>query len=185
MEYGFGLYEDKTLFPAKSYSSEIPVTQIYKDKTIDRGNVTVTTQDDYNAFVPKFIDVDSIDYKANIGNDIHSPLSVGDKVGTLDLYYNDYMIGSADLITQAAVESIPEETLHRQEQLESLKVITLKVLKIIIIIILSIMLILLLLRMFFALRRQLKRRRRGYKSYSSKYHKRQPRRKSKYKLKIK
>lgn len=187
MEYGFSIYENKEVFPSNSYVSDTPITQKYKTRVIDLGTVGIANTETLTTLVPNFITPELVTFKTNINADIPLPVSIGDKVGTLDIYYNDYMIGTTDIVATTAIEPIPDKTLARQETLEKIKVTTIKVLKIIGIVILALIGILIILRIYFTIVRHIKRKRRRYSRYGSTRHTKKfnPSRKKKFKLKLK
>ena len=188
MDYGFSLYENKTLVSSSDYTAEIPVVQHYKDKTYDLGTVSLKAADNYSAKVPNFIDSANITLKPQLDEYLQAPVEVGSKAGTLDIYSGDYKIGSTDIVAATGVDAVPQSELEHQEKIENLKKLAIKCAKIGGIVIAAVLIIILALKLFFAIQHKRIRRRRKVYSYSGKYKsmpKNRSRKKVKYKFKIK
>ncbi len=186
MEYGFSLYETKSLVSTEAYTGDIPVVQQYKDKTYDLGSVSLKLKDNYTAKVPAFIDSSKVTIKPLLDKNIQAPVEVGAKVGTLEIYYGDFLLGSEDIVAATGLDAVPQSELEHQEKIEKLKKFVIKVLKITGIVIAALILLVIILRIFFRVRnRRLKRRRKIY-SYSGRYKNTSNRKKKvKYKFKLK
>lgn len=186
MEYGFSLYEDKTLISASDYATDIPVIQHYKDKVYDLGRVSLKIAQDYSTKVPEFINAADITLKPQLEESLQAPVEVGAKAGTLDIYYQDYLLGSTDIVAATGLDAVPQSELEHQEKMENLKSFLIKAAKVFGIIIPAILILIIILRLFFKIRRRRSRRRKKIYSYSGKYNNTPKRRKKvKYKLKLK
>lgn len=192
LDYGFSIYENKTLVASDSYTGEIPVIQNYKEKVYDLGTVSLKLEEDYAANVPSFIDASQITVKPQLNENIQAPVEVGTDVGSLDVYYGDYLIGTAKIVAATGIDAVPESDLEHQERMENLKAFALKVLKIVGIVAAAAAVIIILLIAYFKLRGGRRRRKKIY-SYSGRYgtaHKNMQkrnnkRRRVKYKIRIK
>ncbi len=188
MEYGFSLYENKTLVSASDYSGSIPVKQNYKDKVYDLGSASLKISEDYKTEVPSFIDSTKVTLKPILDNNIQAPVEVGKEIGTLEIYYEDYLLGNTQIVAATGVDAIPQSELEHKERMENLKAFTIKVLKIAGIVTAAFILLIFILRTFFKIRNSRRRRRRKVYSYSGRYKSTPPRRKNKkvkYRFKIK
>jgi D-alanyl-D-alanine carboxypeptidase len=121
MEYGFSLYEDKTLLTADNFSTEIPVIQPYKDEINELGNVTLKPASDFSANVPNFINASDLKLEPNLPENMQAPVEVGASVGTLDIYYGDYQLGSVELVTSTGLDAIPQSELEQRARAKELQ----------------------------------------------------------------
>lgn len=173
LEYGFEQYENKELFNIKDYSGSISAIQKYKDKTIELGNVELRAENSIDGLFPKILNKTSVKTEINIPENIEAPIKIGDKIGTLDLKFDNQIVGSINLLSEASIDAIPEEELIKQEKKELFINKVIFILKIIGISIVSI--IVLLFAISFIIR----------KSNSNKRRKNSIRRKQRYRVKAK
>jgi D-alanyl-D-alanine carboxypeptidase len=195
MEYGFTLYEDKTLLTTSDFSTTLPVEQnIGTDKNgepeiIELGDVTIVPESDFSEKVPSVINTDSLELKPNLDATLSAPVEVGTKVGTLDIYYNDYMLGSVNLVASTGRDAMPQSEIDKMHRLEYIKEFTTKALKILAAVIVALVVIVLAIRLFFLIRNRNKKRRKQIYSYGSRRKqataKKPKKKKIKYKLKFK
>lgn len=119
-EYGFSLYENKSIFDAEAYNGSTEVIQKYKDKEISLGSIPVKAEKSLKKLVPDFIDTDNLKQDIKLPKNIQPPVKVGDKLGNIDLKYNDYIIGNVNIIASEPIEALSEETLIKMEKKENL-----------------------------------------------------------------
>lgn len=193
LDYGFSLYENKSLVSSDAYSGEIPVIQNYKDKVYQLGNISLKLDGDFSAKVPSFVDASQVSVKPQLDENIQAPVEVGTTVGVLDVYYGDYLLGKANIVAATGIDAVPESDLEHQERMENLKAFAIKALKIVGIVIVVIFVLIIILKLYFKIRGGRRRRKKIY-SYSGRYtmgnkkthHRNNNRkRKVKYKFKIK
>jgi len=122
MEYGFSLFEEKELFNKEEYVGISNGVQYFHNKKIDLGKISVIAKESFKTKVPKTLDKTQITTKVNLSEEIEGELKIGDKVGTLDIIYNNggtsKTLGTVDLISNTKVDTIPEETLQEEENME-------------------------------------------------------------------
>lgn len=185
MEYGFSLYKDKTLVNADSYKADIPVIQQYKDKTYDLGTVSLKLKEDFVVEVPEFVDTNSLTLKPQLNSNISAPVIANTEAGTLDVYYKDYLLGSAQVVTATGLDAVPQSELEHRERVEKLKAFAINALKVIAVAIVAIAVLVIIFKILFFIRRKNNRRRRKIYSYSGRYKSSPKRKKVKYKIKLK
>ena len=185
MEYGFTLYEDKTLLSQSDYTADIPVIQHYKDRVIDLGRVSLKPESDFDMKVPYFIDKSAVTAKASLDPNTEAPVAVGTEIGTLDLYYNDYKLGSRSLVAATGLDAIPQSELEHRESMENLKAFALSAAKYTAAILAALLVIIFAVRLINGIRRRRNGRYKRIYSYSGKYGGKSRKKKVKYKFKIK
>ena len=185
MEYGFSLFETKTLVSADSYRADIPVIQQYKDKTYDLGTVSLKLKEDYSLKVPRFIDTAALTLKPDLSDNIPAPVIAGTKVGTLNIYYDDCLLGSAEVVTATGLDAVPQSELEHRENIEKLKAFAIKAIKVLGIAIVVIAILTIIFKIISLIRRKNNRRRRKIYSYSGRYKTSPKKKKIKYKFKLK
>ena len=186
MNYGFSLYKEKTLVTAANYNASLPVIQNYKDKVYDLGTVSLKLKEDYKAEVPDIISAENVTLKPQLDASIQAPVEMDTKAGTLDIYYNDYLVGSTDILTAAGVDAIPNSELEHREKMEKLKAGLIKAAKITGIAIVLIAIFILLMRLIAKIKHNNRRRHKKVYSYSGRHTGRKNgKTKVKYKIKLK
>ncbi len=121
-EYGFAQFEDKTIFTADSFTSEIPVSQNYSGHTFDLGKVGVKAENDLTTKFPKFGDMSQITWQAeNMTEALEAPVESGMEVGTIGVYYKGEKIGDVKAVTASSVEERSTEDMDREIRMEKFK----------------------------------------------------------------
>ncbi len=99
LDYGFKqikkqvtIAANDTTFPVRVYDSNI-------------SEVEVAPANDFSYPVLNNEDEADFTYKANLPKFIQAPLKKGDKVGTIDLFYKDQLIGSTDLVLNQDIDT--------------------------------------------------------------------------------
>ncbi len=99
LDYGFKqikkqvtISANDTTFPVRVYDSNI-------------FEVEVAPANDFSYPVLNNEDEADFTYKANLPKFIQAPLKKGDKVGTIDLFYKDQLIGSTDLVLNQDIDT--------------------------------------------------------------------------------
>ncbi|WP_317367418.1 D-alanyl-D-alanine carboxypeptidase family protein [uncultured Tyzzerella sp.] len=128
-EYGFSNYQEKEIFNKEGYKDKVPVVQKYKDKEIPLGDIYLVAEESLNLNLPKSVEIEKIQMKNNIPNPVVGPISIGDKIGTLDFLYEGNKIASINVISKDKVDIIDETKLDRKEKIKSILFLLLKVLK--------------------------------------------------------
>lgn len=135
MEYGFEMFEEKELFKQSEYVGISNAIQVFHDKKIDLGKISVIPEGDFKAKVPKTLEKNKISTKIELPEEINGPIKIGDVVGKINLIYNDdkttYTIGEVNLISNTKIDTIPEETLQEQENMEIFWENTLRILAVV------------------------------------------------------
>jgi D-alanyl-D-alanine carboxypeptidase len=187
MEYGFTLYENKTLLTTDGFSTEIPVVQQYKDELNDLGKVTLKPAADFSAKVPDFINTSDLTLVPNLPENLQAPVEVGASVATLDIYYKDFLLGSTELVSSTGMDAIPQSELEQRARAKEIKENAAKAVNIITHhIVLIIIVIVLLFVLVFLLRHGKKRRKKVYRYGNDKRKKVSSKKKRvKYKVKLK
>ncbi len=127
-DYCFGLYAERTLVEAGELSIVIPANQIYNNETINLGTVSGSVKESYSAYVPAAVNKDTITVSYNVPDTLTGGVAVGDVIGQAEIYYGGNLLGSLDITADTAAELIPEEVLIRQEKLEHLIGLSIKIL---------------------------------------------------------
>ena len=134
-EYGFENYEQKQIFSKEGYKTKSSVIQKFKDKEIPLDPVYLLAEDNVSLNLPKNVDVSKITNVVNVKEPVIAPINVGDKIGSLDFFYDNNLISSVPLVAENKVDIIPEKKLQRKETLTNVFNTIVKVLKYAVIII--------------------------------------------------
>ncbi len=121
-EYGFKLFEEKELFNKNSYTGIANAVQYFHNKRIDLGKISVIPKDSFKIKVPKTVDENKIKTEISLPADINGPIKIGDTVGAIDIIYSDGKItqslGKLDLISNTSIDTISEDILQEEENME-------------------------------------------------------------------
>ncbi len=115
LDYGFTLYEDKEIFNGESYASSVPVVQEYNGNEYTVGNVELTAADNINVKLPKFVTADKITVKPEMADKLTAPVTAGSAVGTINVYYNENLLGSTDILAIGDVSALSQKELSLME----------------------------------------------------------------------
>ncbi|MCC8097972.1 MAG: D-alanyl-D-alanine carboxypeptidase [Eubacterium sp.] len=127
-DYCFNLYSTQTHVSAGELNISIPAVQYYNNKTIDLGEVSASVKQDYDAYVPGAVNKDTITISYDVPDTLTGGVAVGDVVGQAEVFYGGNLLASLNITADTAAELIPEEKLIRQEKLEELVNLSVKVL---------------------------------------------------------
>lgn len=126
-DYSFGLYSTQTLVSPGELSIVLPAVQYYNGRTIDLGEVTASVKDSYSAYVPGAVNKDTITVSYDVPDTITAGAAVGDVLGQAEIYYGGNLLTSLDITADTAAELIPEDVLIREEKLEELISLAVKI----------------------------------------------------------
>lgn len=115
MDYGFTLYKDIELFNAESYHNSVPVVQEYNGNEYTAGTVELAAADSITAKLPSFVTADKITVKPEMAEKITAPVAAGSAVGTINVYYNENLLGSTDILAMSDVAAFTEKQLGFME----------------------------------------------------------------------
>ncbi len=122
MEYGFGMFEEKELFKKSEYVGISNAIQVFHNKKIDLGKISVIPEGDFKAKVPKNLEKNKISTKIELPEEVDGPIKIGDVVGKIELIYNGdkttYSVGEVNLISNTKIDTISEEVLQEEENME-------------------------------------------------------------------
>lgn len=125
-DYGFNSYSQKTLVEGGELSLVFPVYQEYNGRTIDLGLVTAEVKDSFSAYLPAVVDKNTITVDYDVPESIMGGVKEGDIVGSADILYSGSSIASLDVVANSTIDPIPEAVLSRQEKLDMLVKIALR-----------------------------------------------------------
>ncbi|MCD7777971.1 MAG: D-alanyl-D-alanine carboxypeptidase, partial [Clostridiales bacterium] len=127
-DYCFNMYSTQTLVSAGELNISVPAVQYYNNKTIDLGEVSASVKQDYDAYVPGAVNKDTITISYDVPDTLTGGVAVGDIVGQAEVFYGGNLLASLDITADTAAELIPEEELIRQEKLEELVKLSVRIL---------------------------------------------------------
>lgn len=165
-EYGFKQYKSTKIFEKSSFEKNEPVVQIFKDKKIDLGKANLIAKNNVSLNLPKNFNPSDIKPSINLSTPLNPPLKIGDKVGSIDLLYNNNVLKSVDILSASDIDDIPEKTLNFKANFRKILSLIIKIISIIAIVIIIIIIIGFISRKIFRLRRKrkrFKRKRRNFK----------------------
>lgn len=166
-DYGFENYETVQAFHADAFSKSVPVMQIFNDAYLDAGIVDLVAAEDVYVTLPKGTSKSVLSEKIICDDKLQTPIKKGTPVGTVEIYYNNKVAASTDIIAKSAVLGTSEDQLQIQLKKHKMTIIKTFVIFIIVAIII-IILIIAFIRFVLFERRQRKRRARFKMKYRSK-----------------
>lgn len=107
LNYGFDNFDSVVVGHANEFVDNIE---------IDNGMLpyaSVVIENDVN-YILKSEDMDRIQKKINISEDLQAPLAKGDVVGNVEYYLDDTLIGSGDLVSTIDVDAAPPVRLYQR-----------------------------------------------------------------------
>ena len=107
-DYGFTKFESKVLLSGAEYTSEIMVTEKYKNKTIERGTIRIAPVGTISHVVPKGTDISSVTTEMNIPQNIEAPVEAGQVVGTMKIMLNGEHIKTVDLVAENSIDLLTD-----------------------------------------------------------------------------
>lgn len=122
LDYGFSVYDtSRTILSAEDYQTTAKVVQTYKDKTYELGTVAIGASTDITMALPKFMSADKITVKANIDENLTAPVAIDDIVGSLDIYYEDTLLESADAVATSEAPALSDKELAKRALKDNLE----------------------------------------------------------------
>ncbi len=115
LDYGFTLYEDKEIYNGESYNNTVPVVQEYNGKEYTVGSVELAAAGNISTKLPKFVTADKITVTPEMADKLTAPVTAGSAVGTINVYYNDYLLGSTDILAMGDVAALSQKELSFME----------------------------------------------------------------------
>ncbi|MDO4531046.1 MAG: hypothetical protein Q4C06_03615, partial [Bacillota bacterium] len=103
-DYGFANFESKVLLSGAAYTEPVTVTELYNEKTVERGEITVAPIEDISYVLPKGTDISSTTVEMNVPETIEAPVTAGQVVGSMKVFLNGEYLKTVDLVTQDTVD---------------------------------------------------------------------------------
>ena len=107
-DYGFDNFESKVILSGAEYTSTVTVTEVYKNKTIERGTITLAPVGEIRHTVPKGTDISSVTTEMEVPETIEAPVKAGQKVGTMKVMLNGKVIKTVDLVAQNDIDVLTD-----------------------------------------------------------------------------
>ncbi|WP_294579941.1 D-alanyl-D-alanine carboxypeptidase family protein [uncultured Thomasclavelia sp.] len=79
------------------------VESLAVDLAKDDQQIQITNQNDVAVFLPNGVSVDQLDYRYSFEK-LQAPVKEGTKVGSLEVYYNDYLLYQEEYLANTAIE---------------------------------------------------------------------------------
>ena len=115
-QYGFANFETVQVFSAQGFTTNVPVTETYKEETLDCGTAVLTAKNDLYATVPVGASTTNIVRSMDCAQTFSAPITQGDELGTIHFSLNGRDLGSVALAASNTVAAIPMEELAKAEQ---------------------------------------------------------------------
>ncbi|HHW66679.1 D-alanyl-D-alanine carboxypeptidase family protein [Defluviitalea raffinosedens] len=106
LDYGFDHFEMVTILNKKSPVVSVPVVSIINDKKEYQGSIEVYAEEDFTCLIPKGIQKDNIIKRVSIPSELQTPIHKNQLAGTLDLIFQNKIIGQVNLITGDSIEML-------------------------------------------------------------------------------
>ncbi|MBR6542777.1 MAG: D-alanyl-D-alanine carboxypeptidase, partial [Anaerotignum sp.] len=107
-DYGFANYESKVILSDVEYTSTVTVTEVYKNKTIERGTVTIVPVGEIRHTVPKGTDISAVTTEMEIPETIEAPVKAGQKIGSMKVMLNGEVIRTVDLFAENSIDVLTD-----------------------------------------------------------------------------
>lgn len=107
-DYGFANFETKVLLSAAEYTSTVIVTEEYKNKTIERGTVTVAPVGTISHVVPKGTDISSVTTEMQVPDTVTAPVKTGQVIGTMKVLLNGEHIKTVELVAENNIDLLTD-----------------------------------------------------------------------------
>lgn len=107
-DYGFANYESKVILSGATYDSTVMVTEKYKEKTIERGTITVAPVGEIRHTVPKGTDISAVTTEMEVPETIEAPVKAGQKIGTMKVMLNGKVIKTVDLKAENSIDVLTD-----------------------------------------------------------------------------
>lgn len=116
LDYGFDNFELVTILNKKTPVISVPVISIIDGKKEYQGSIEVYAQEDFSCLIPKGISKENIIKKISIPNELHIPVDKNQIAGTMDLIFQNKMIGQVNLITGDSIEMLQPVSSNKIEE---------------------------------------------------------------------
>lgn len=115
-DYGFSNYESVKLLSAADHTATVKVTENYKDKSIERGTITVSAAEDVYHTLPKGTDISAVKVEMDVPEQIEAPVTAGQTVGALKITLDGGTLKTVDLVSKDAIDVLTDT---EKEELDS------------------------------------------------------------------
>ncbi|MBR1737212.1 MAG: hypothetical protein IJ736_09390 [Firmicutes bacterium] len=121
MDYGFSLYSSPvTIYKADQFYGQADVQEHYtyneEERMRELGTVTLYVEKDLEMKLPSTIDESKITKSISFEKTAEAPVNKGDKFGEITFSYEDYTIGTCDIVSADAIERVPEDVFQSEDK---------------------------------------------------------------------
>ena len=125
LDYGFLHYKKTNVYDGK-YAAQLDVTQSYDNKDFTIGTLNVSAPNSVDVNLPEFVKGENISVNADIPATIKAPVSVGDKIGKLDITCNGALVATADITAANEVKELSTSEIRIEKYKQAIKEIKFK-----------------------------------------------------------
>ena len=146
-DYGFENFKTVQVFSSSAFSSEILAFGENNGNKLEAGKINLKAENDIFATIPKNSTLNT-SQKIFCENELTIPITEGSVLGNLEVYNNNILIGTTNLLASNTIDKIPQNIIDenekaiKEEKIKNLKLIILKIVIILIILIIILICIL-------------------------------------------
>lgn len=108
LDYGFSMFESTEIFNTKDFVEDLSIVQNIDGEIIEIANIPIVAENNIIKNLPTNIDLTNIETEIELPSYIYPPVTQGLVVGQLILKYNDTILDTVNLKTNASFsETIP------------------------------------------------------------------------------